>query len=355
MKKLILLLVIVTTALWSCNKKNNTQPAHIDRLQSILLGKDTLQLYVGQNKQLPVIITPSNYGADSIKWKSSDSTIIAISNTGFLSAKKVGSAIITVSNLTGTISINCLITVVPAPIVPPPVDSLKVGLIAYYAFNNSGADSSGNGHNGTLYDITSVPDRFGNTDGAYYFNGSNSSYISVPDASQLRLNNTDFTITLWVNLAVYNTSFGTNLISKRDAGVDEGYALSASGYENSAAPLGAYGFGPGGNYPGGTSLSTISAGQWTMITVVYSLAKQQLTFYKNGVFDGASANDVVSPSATDNAVMYIGKDDPDNNTSYYLQGSLDDIRIYGRALSTTQITQLYNEPSSNKSYSSKAK
>ena len=54
-----------------------------------------------------------------------------------------------------------------------------------------------------------------------------------------------------------------------------------------------YGFGPGGNYPGGTSLSTISAGQWTMITVVYSLAKQQLTFYKNGVFDGASANDVV--------------------------------------------------------------
>ena len=35
-----------------------------------------------------------------------------------------------------------------------------------------------------------------------------------------------------------------------------------------------------------------------------------------------------SPSATDNAVMYIGKDDPDNNTSYYLQGSLDDIRIY---------------------------
>ena len=59
MKKLILLLVIVTTALWSCNKKNNTQPAHIDRLQSILLGKDTLQLYVGQNKQLPVTITPS--------------------------------------------------------------------------------------------------------------------------------------------------------------------------------------------------------------------------------------------------------------------------------------------------------
>jgi len=350
MKKLLLIAFLFITAFYSCTK-SITNPTHKDRLQSILLGKDTLQLYVGESKQLPVTITPSNYGADSIKWKSSDSTIISISNTGLLSAKKYGSSIITVSNLTATISINCLITVVAAP---PAIDSLKVGLIAYYAFNNSGTDSSGHGHNGTLYSISSVPDRFGNANGAFYFNGTSSSYITVPDAQDLRLNNTDFTITLWVNLQSYNSSFGSNLISKRDAGVDLGYALSASGYGNSAAPLGAYGFGPGGNYPGGTSQSTISIGQWTMITAVYSLAKQQLTFYKNGVFDGSSATNVVSPSAAVNAVLYIGKDDPDNNTAYYLQGSLDDIRIYSRALSTTDISRLYNAPSPNQSYTAKA-
>ncbi|WP_461450609.1 LamG-like jellyroll fold domain-containing protein [Mucilaginibacter sp.] len=354
MKKLLLIAFLFVVAFYSCTK-SFTNPTHKDRLQSIILGKDTLQLYVGQNKQLPVTITPSNYGADSIKWKSSDSTIISISNTGFLSAKKVGSAIVTVSNLTGTISLNCLINVIAAPVPPPPVDSLKVGLIAYYAFNNSGADSSGHGHNGTLYDITSVPDRFGNANAAYYFNGSNSSYIQVPDAQDLRLNNTDFTITLWVKLDTYNYSFGTNFISKRDMGANLGYTFSTSGYENTAALPGQYGFGPGGTLPSGTSQSSISTGQWTMVTVVYSLAKKQLTFYKNGVFDGTSANNIASPNGAATAVLFIGKDDPDNNTSYYLQGALDDIRIYSRALSAAQLKQLYNVPSSNVSYQSKAK
>jgi hypothetical protein len=349
MKKLILLLAVITLGFLSC-KKSGVKAVPHDRLQSILLGKDTLQLYVGQTKQLPLTVTPSDYHTDSIKWQSSDSTVISISNTGLLSAKKLGSSIITVSNLTNTISVNCLITVVAAPVPPPPVDSLKIGLIAYYAFNNSGTDSSGHKHNGTLFNISSVPDRFGNANGAFYFNGTSTSYITVPDATDLRLNNTDFTITLWVKLDTYNSSFGSNLISKRDAGVDLGYSLSTSGYANSAAPLGAYGFGPGGNYPGGTSQSTISTGEWTMITVVYSLAKQQLTFYKNGVFDGSSATNVVSPNGLANAVMYIGKDDPDNNTTYYLQGALDDIRMYSRALSTTDITKLYNVPSLNQSY-----
>jgi hypothetical protein len=348
MKKLILLLAIVILGFLSC-KKSGVKAAPHDRLQSLLLGKDTLQLYVGQTKQLPLTITPSDYHTDSIKWQSSDSTIISISNTGLLSAKKIGSSIITVSNLTNTISVNCLITVVAAPVPPPPVDSLKIGLIAYYAFNNSGTDSSGHKHNGTLFNISSVPDRFGNANGAFYFNGTSTSYISVPDAQDLRLNNTDFTITLWVKIDNYDYSLGETFIAKRSMGANLGYDLAAAGYYSAILP-GSCGFGPGGGYPGGTSLSAIGLSQWTMVTVEYSLVKQQLTFYKNGVFDGSSDTNVISPNGAVNAVMYIGKDDPDNNTAYYLQGALDDIRMYSRALSTTDITKLYNAPSSNQSY-----
>src|ERR1700748_2404334 len=126
MKKLLFLLAIATAAFVSCTK-NNGPGAPKDRLKDILLGKDTLQLYVGETRQVPVTISPSNYSADSIKWKSSDTTIISITKTGFLTARKVGTSTITVSNLTNTISVNCLVSVVPAPI-----DSLKIGLIAYY-------------------------------------------------------------------------------------------------------------------------------------------------------------------------------------------------------------------------------
>ena len=89
-------------------------------------------------------------------------------------------AIVTIANQPGTISISFLVSVLPKVVVPP-VDSLKLGLIAFYPFSyDSAVDSSGNGNNGTIYDITSVPDRFGKVNSAYYFNGMDS-YIDIKD------------------------------------------------------------------------------------------------------------------------------------------------------------------------------
>jgi hypothetical protein len=336
MKKLVLLLAIVSTAIVSCSKLTNS-PGHHDRLMAILLGKDTLDMYVSETRQVPLILSPSNYGLDSLKWGSSDSTVISISSTGLLTAKKLGTSKISVSNLENTITVSCLVTVTPAP-----VDSLKIGLIAYYPFDNSAADSSGNGNNGTALGVTPAPDRFGNVNSAYYFNGDSTHYVTVKDKQALRLNNTDFTINVWVKLQSFNSTFGTTLVAKRYPGVNLGYSYSVSGYQNTVAPLGSIGFGPGGNSPGGTSTATIDTAQWYMLTVVYSLANTQVTFYKNGVFAGSSANNVLSPNANTNAALYIGKDDPQNNTNYDLVGSLDDVRIYNRALSVHEINKLYN-------------
>lgn len=52
------------------------------------------------------------------------------------------------------------------------------GLIAWFPFNGNANDMSGNGHNGTVYGATLTTDRFGNTYGAFNFNGS-TSYITV--------------------------------------------------------------------------------------------------------------------------------------------------------------------------------
>jgi hypothetical protein len=64
------------------------------------------------------------------------------------------------------------------------------GLIAYWSLDNTGNDLSGNYNNGAVNNVTSVPDRFGEPNGAYHFNGY-SSYIAVPDNQALRLANTD--------------------------------------------------------------------------------------------------------------------------------------------------------------------
>ncbi|MDB5013370.1 MAG: 5-Nucleotidase domain protein [Daejeonella sp.] len=82
------------------------------------------------------------------------------------------------------------------------VDSLKRDLILYLPFNNSANDESGKKNNGKMYDMSSIPDRNGKLNSAFYFNGV-SSFITIEDNENLRLNNTDFTINYWVSLGEF--------------------------------------------------------------------------------------------------------------------------------------------------------
>jgi len=343
MKKLLLLLAIATAAFVSCTK-NLGPGAPKDRLKDILLGKDTLQLYVGETRQVPVTISPSNYGADSIKWKSSDTTIISITKTGFLTARKVGSSTITVSNLTNTISVNCLISVVPAP-----VDSLKIGLIAYYPFNNSAADSSGNKFNGTANSVLSIADRNGKANSAYYFDGTTSN-ITINDNTALRLNNTDFTLNMWINPKTYIYDSGSALLSKNAGAYQNGWNCSLVGYDNQNGGVAGNPFYnvSGGNDPFALGSSVIDTGKWSMLSIVYHLSKQQISFYINGVYVNSVSN-IPTPNAQTTARLHIGNnslaDVPNSFTpAYFYNGALDDIRIYNRALNVTLINILYKRP-----------
>ena len=48
------------------------------------------------------------------------------------------------------------------------------GLVAWWLFTGNASDSSGNGNNGTVNGATLTTDRFGNSNRAYSFNGTNS-------------------------------------------------------------------------------------------------------------------------------------------------------------------------------------
>jgi hypothetical protein len=338
MKRFLLLSIVIITAFTACSKINGGPNPHRDRLTKLLL-KDTLQMYVGETRNVPLTISPSDYNLDSLKFTSSDTTIISISNTGVLSAKKVGLSTITISNLTSTESINTHITVVTAPI-----DSLKLGLIAYYPFNNSTADSSGLGNDGTGYNLLSVTDRFGNQNSAYHFDGT-SSYVSIKDNVYMRLYATDFTQSAWVKLDDYNASYGSVILGKRLPGVaDAGYTFSIGGYTSSAGfPIeGITHFGPGGG-SANNALSTkaIPVNQWHMLSCVYSYQNKTLSIYIDGILDDITSN-ISAPNASVGAKIYIGRDDPTlQDNGYFIYGSLDDIRVYDRALTAKEINKLY--------------
>jgi len=223
-----------------------------------------------------------------------------------------------------------------------PVDSLKVGLIAYYPFNDSGIDESGNNHHGFVNNISSTSDRNGKANAAYYFDGATSN-IRVPDDAALRLNNTDYTINTWEKIDSYGPTYGSIIVSKRGNGNNNGWNYGIHGYIGSNnAVLGQTTMQiSGGLDITATGVKTLNTGTWYMLTTVYSVSKHQITYYVNGVLDNVVSN-IPSPNAATSVDMYIGSDNPAVTSSgYFFKGSLDDMRIYGRTLTQAQIQKLY--------------
>ncbi|MFI5138200.1 MAG: LamG domain-containing protein [Sphingobacteriales bacterium] len=235
------------------------------------------------------------------------------------------------------------------PVPAPKIDSLKVGLVAYYPFNfDSAVDSSGNGNDGTIYNITSVPDRFGKANSAYYFNGVDS-YIDIKDNQALRLSNTDFTLNYWVNLDEYISLSGSAVLAKNNGPNQNGWNTSITGYGFAFNSPNNYGHAfynvSGGPDPYAVGNQVIATANWGMVTVQYNLNKQQISIYINGVLDTTVSN-IPTPNANTSVDLFIGKNsyvDPSRNTpAYFIKGKLDDIRIYNRILSNSQIQQLHS-------------
>ncbi|MEC5145764.1 LamG domain-containing protein [Chitinophaga sp. 212800010-3] len=230
---------------------------------------------------------------------------------------------------------SCSKTIISDPGIPPKGDTgIVSGLIAHWPLDSAtlANDVSGHQHNGVSYNTSLTTDRFGNKKGAFYFNGVNS-FIAVNDSADLRLTNTDFTVNTWVKLDVYNSSYSSALVTKRDNGPG-GYVFGISGSAY-ASGAGFYG------YMNAFSTKVIAKGEWHMLSSVYTVADQKISFYVDGVLNKV-ATGVTPPNAPATVKLYIGRDDVNSPTNgYFVQGALDDIRIYGRALSATEIQQLY--------------
>lgn len=73
------------------------------------------------------------------------------------------------------------------------------GLIAYYPFNNSAKDESGNNNDGQVFGATLTNDRNGKANSAYNFNG-NQQFIRVPNSLELHNVGQTVTISAWVTV-----------------------------------------------------------------------------------------------------------------------------------------------------------
>ena len=220
-------------------------------------------------------------------------------------------------------------------------EGLNAGLVAYYPFNGNANDESGNGNNGTTNGVTLTTDRFGNSGKAYSFDGG-TAYISVSDSIPLRLANTDFTLSAWVYETARNSSFCDAILTKRGSGSGDGWLWSVRGelgaIESERLPGRLWYQVCGGGEPRAVSASVLPLNGWHHLVATYTKADGTIRIYEDGVLDNTTTG-IPSPNAATSAALHIGDDS--DGSPYNFHGKIDDVRIYNRALSSSEVMQLY--------------
>jgi len=228
--------------------------------------------------------------------------------------------------------------------------SLSDGLIGYWPLAGNNNDLSGNEHTTTLHNVTKTYDHLGNPTGAYLFNGT-SSKITVDDAADLRLYNTDYTISAWVRADDYNTALNSSILSKRGGSSPSigGYMMGFSGTSN----VGGIPQVDGGTpryYNGGVKIthnaeaSVFDIGVWHNYLITYSLSTQTIQEYFDGTLQYTYTG--VTMPTNSSYPLNFGFDQATGGaiSGAYFKGAMSDIRIYNRVLSSDEILQIYNEP-----------
>ena len=238
----------------------------------------------------------------------------------------------------------CLITGVLVSHSQVPTYVPTDNLLAWYPFSGSAADATANGYNGSAIDVTAIADRSGNEGEAYFFNGSASEIVVPFDAV---FNAFPFTVSLWCRLAeddnggvliqrYTNASWNgwimgvseTNGISQT---VSPGYMLQAppdcNGVVSNAQ------CGTGINYTG-----DIYDQMWHMLT--FTVDGDSGRFYFDGVLQTTQLWS--GTAAAPNGVSDLRIGGTDLGSSFFFHGGLDDVGIWNRALSNSEVITMFN-------------
>lgn len=220
------------------------------------------------------------------------------------------------------------------------------GLVGYWPFNGNANDESGNGNNGIVNGATLTSDRFGNSNYAYNFDGSN--WIEVFYNQIFNFGTNSFTLSCW-SLKQGNNTF-QHLVTRNYIPVypnaTANYALR---FENNSIALFSSGNTSQGN---GTLVSTSQNNltNWNHFVGVFNSVNQNMQIYRNGnlIASGQTNPNIQNYNSIGN--MYFGVEHPSTvlpSGPQYLNGKLDDIGIWNRALTQEEITGLYNASSAS--------
>jgi hypothetical protein len=208
--------------------------------------------------------------------------------------------------------------------------SLTDGLVVYWSFDDGTAiDNSGNGNNGTIHEATPIARLSGGQ--ALYFDGND--YIIKNQASNLPQGNSAKSINVWFKR---NNTNGCYIVAMDDGSDIYGKTFAICFSRGSWVVVGW-----ADNlitYDWYTSVTDpYNDDKWHMITVTYNGTTTKL--YIDGLCKDSSSSHTYASNLN---TIWVGK--APSGSGPYFSGSIDQVRIYNRALSDSEILSLYQSP-----------
>jgi fibronectin type 3 domain-containing protein len=211
-------------------------------------------------------------------------------------------------------------------------------LVAAYCFNegtgSTVTDLSGNNLNGTLVGAKwTTQGKYGN---ALSFNGS-TDYVDLGNPTALQLTGS-MTIEAWVKSAANPADDGQIVAKSNDS----------AGWQFKTSPdTGPHTFGVGVSPGSGSRVQRYSAARslntWYHVAGVYNATARTLDIYVNGTLNNVTLSGTV-PASQGNANVNVNIGRRAGGSGYYFNGIIDEIRIYNRSLSQSEIANDMNTP-----------
>lgn len=211
------------------------------------------------------------------------------------------------------------------------------GLRGYWTFNegtgSSTADITGNGLTGVITGAT------WSTDVPFVSNPYSLSFVNNGDVVKVQdnalLNNSSFSISIWVKLSAINT---TRFLIGKDTGLN-GYGIYFQSNNVIAC------FVANGSQFFDTKTG-IGEGQLTDMTswhhIVFTFTSGSQKIYLDGVESGLSQGgaEVLTPTYN-NRELWIGGSEQSPSSGFFT-GKIDEVRIYNRVLTQPEVSLLYS-------------
>ena len=203
------------------------------------------------------------------------------------------------------------------------------GLVGHWSFDETtgthAKDLIGN-NDGTLVNMNNPNWENGLGGGALRVSGGNDQ-VEVSDSASLDITDT-LTLATWVRADAFESWDG--LINKGQSNIAYGLSFTSDGRLAFQANYGSVTGGNGSSFQ--YSNARITTGRWHHVAVTYD--GNNVQFYIDGQLDSTHQADITF--GTNNEALMLGAD----LTGSHLDGALDDARVYGRALSAEEITQI---------------